>query len=125
MFAPITRNKIILDTSWVTYTFGSKGEMADSHWEEEPPPRLPSGVQPTGTLTIVTGKGKYIGTEQLALGDEIFETVKVVTQVNVTMYEPEFENSMQPLGESIDTLWYAPHILNLVKRSSTQVVTLW
>ncbi len=106
-FFPVNMNGQVLDSTWLTYTFGSKGPMIYPNWDKDA----------AGMHTTVTGTGTYLGTEQLTVGSETFETMKMATRMDISMKISGMSTALMTTSY-IDTAWYAPRIFNMVKNSS-------
>jgi len=105
-FFPVNMNGQVLDSTWLTYTFGSKGAMVYPNWDKDA----------AGMHTTVTGTGKYLGTERLTVGSETFETIKMATQMEISMKVSGMSVALMSTSY-VDTAWYAPGIFNFVKNS--------
>jgi hypothetical protein len=105
-----TSNGVAVDSQWVSYPFGSKGTTTMPTTKT-----LTSGLQSTFTGTIT-----YVGSEQVTVANETFQTEKVRVAQSLVMEVPGQGQIME--NSRIDTVWYASRIGYFVKQSGIQTI---
>jgi hypothetical protein len=104
-------NGVVLDSAWVVYPFASRGSTPYPAWNGDA----------MGAASSLTGSIDYVGTQQLTIGSETFDTRMVRIESDLTTgvagSDPVLRNFR------IDTIWYAPSIRYIVKQSGVQSIT--
>jgi hypothetical protein len=103
-------NGVPVDSLWVAYPFGSKGSTTIPTTTT-----VSNGMQSTFSGTL-----SYVGSEQVNVANETFQTEKVRIAQRVLMGAP----GQEPLIDNsrIDTVWYASRIGYFVKQSGIQTI---
>jgi hypothetical protein len=103
----VSMNGVLVDSSWISYPFGSKGSSA-----------LPAVNQNLSGF-VVTSQGEitYVGTESVTVPAGTFETQKVRIATRMAMGSPDGELMR---NERIDTVFYSSAVRYFVKQSGIQ-----